>query len=114
MFLFKRDNDSYGHLDTATYNNDYHSIKADHVLVDVRTTEEFNSGHLPNAINIPLHQLQGRVSEVPTGKPVVVVCATGNRSQTGSSILVRSGFTEVYNLKGGTMSWMMQGLPLEG
>ena len=113
MFLFKRGNDSYQHLDISTYNTDYHSAKADHVLVDVRTTEEYDSGHLPNAINIPLHQLQSRVSEVPTGKPVVVVCASGNRSQTGSSILANSGYTEVYNLKGGTMRWMMQGLPLE-
>lgn len=113
MFLFKRDNDSFQHIDAATYNDEYHSSKADHMLVDVRTAEEYASGHLPGAINIPLHQLPTRITEVPAGKPVVVVCASGNRSQNGANILARSGYVEVYNLRGGTMAWAMQGLPLE-
>lgn len=106
-------NNNYGHLDTNTYHSDYYKAKADHILLDVRTPNEYAGGHLPGAVNIPLQQLAARVKEVPAGKPVVVVCATGNRSQTASSILVRSGYTEVFNLRGGTMAWMMRGLPLE-
>jgi rhodanese-related sulfurtransferase len=112
MFLFNR-NSEYDHLDADSYNQQYYTPRADHVLVDVRTAEEFSGGHLPGAVNIPLQQLARRVQEIPTGKPVVVVCATGNRSQTASSILVKSGYGEVYNLRGGTMAWMMRRLPLE-
>ncbi|MBZ0300325.1 MAG: rhodanese-like domain-containing protein [Anaerolineae bacterium] len=112
MFLFNR-NTGFENLDVPTYHSDYQTPAAPHVLVDVRTPGEYQSGHLPGAVNIPLNELDRRLSEIPKGQPVVVVCATGNRSQTGSSILVRGGCTEVYNLRGGTMAWMMRGLPLE-
>lgn len=85
-----------------------------HTLLDVRTIEEYRMGHLPGAINIPLDQLSRRVKEVPTGKPVVVVCATGNRSVSGSRVVAAAGkYPKVYNLKGGTMAWARQGLPIE-
>lgn len=114
MFLFNRSaktTAAYQHIDTTGYKTQFHG--SDHTLVDVRTRGEFAGGHIPGALNIPLDQLGSRINEVPKGKPVIVVCATGNRSQTGSKILVNGGWTEVYNLKGGTMSWMMQGLPLD-
>ena len=112
MFLFNRSN-GYQHLDTTEYDSTYRTPKAAHVLVDVRTPQEYLSGHLPGAVNIPLQELTGRLNEIPQDQPIVVVCATGNRSQTASSLLVRGGYGEVYNLRGGTMRWMMQGLPLE-
>lgn len=108
MFLFNR-NTGYDNIDIQGYENDYATGNIDHVLVDVRTQGEYLQGHLPNAINIPLHELGQRVSEIPQGKAVVVVCATGNRSRTGASKLVEAGFENVYNLKGGTMTWMMSG-----
>ena len=85
---------------------------AEHTLVDVRTTGEFMSGHIPGAVNIPLDQLQRRLDEVPMNSPVVVVCASGNRSQEGARILSQAGHS-AYNLQGGTMVWMMNGLPLD-
>ncbi|PJF39542.1 MAG: transferase, partial [Phototrophicales bacterium] len=77
------------------------------------TPSEFKNGHVPGAINIPLDQLQARIDEIPTDKPIVVICASGNRSQTGAKRLANAGYDRVYNLKGGTMSWMMAGLPIE-
>lgn len=115
MFLFRRDTaaDGYQNLSIADYKAQYVDAHKPHVLVDVRTAEEFRGGHLPGAINIPLNVLQQRAREVPRGKPVVVVCASGNRSVSGAKILAGAGYETVYNLQGGTMRWMMQRLPLE-
>ncbi|PJF37085.1 MAG: hypothetical protein CUN49_02020 [Candidatus Thermofonsia Clade 1 bacterium] len=112
-FLFGRKQEAYGNLSVKEYRERYFEPEADHVLVDVRTTSEFAGGHIPGAINIPLDQLSRRLGEIAKGKPVVVVCATGNRSRTGADMLVRSGHAEVYNLKGGTMAWMMSGGKVE-
>lgn len=114
MNLFNRSNaQSYEQLDIVNYRSQFFGGNTDHVLVDVRTTGEFRGGHVPGAINIPLDQISARMSEIPSGKPVVVICASGNRSKTGAKRLSDAGYDRVYNLKGGTMSWMMAGLPLE-
>ena len=115
-FLFKsfgNSNAQYKSINVQEYHTEYFKTKSDHVLVDVRTPGEFARGHLPGAVNIPLNEIGKRASEVPTGKPVIVVCASGNRSKSGSATLVKAGYEDVYNLQGGTMQWMMQGHPLE-
>lgn len=112
-FLFRQKPTAYGNLSIQEYRQRYYEPEADHVLVDVRTIGEFVSGHIPNALNIPLDQLARRLDEIPQGKPVVVVCATGNRSRTGADILVRGGYAEVYNLKGGTLAWQLSGGKVE-
>lgn len=99
---------AYGNLSIVDYQSNYFK-KGNHVLVDVRTTGEFRDGHIPGAINIPLDQLQANISKVPQGKPVVVVCASGNRSRTGANIVAGAGYKDVFNLQGGTMMWMMGG-----
>lgn len=112
MFLFNRNN-GYENVDIKTYSADYASDGIDHTLVDVRTKNEYMQGHLPNAVNIPLNELGDHIGKIPQDKPVVVVCASGNRSKSGASKLVDAGFTNVFNLKGGTMTWMMSGKPIE-
>lgn len=110
-FLFKRNGAAanYQHLTIDEYESQYLNAQTDHVLVDVRTAAEFAGGHLPDAINLPLDQLNRLTGQIPAGKPVVVVCATGNRSQGGADIIAKAGFDPVYNLKGGTLAWMMSG-----
>ncbi len=107
---------------TASYQSiqcpDYHRLMTQdeqHTLIDVRTPGEFNGGHLPGAVNIPLNEFAARVNDIPQDRKVVLVCATGNRSGVAADALVRAGYPseQVYNLVGGTMGWMMQGLPLE-
>ena len=72
-------------------------------LVDVRTTGEFASGHLPSAKNIPLHELSGRLGELGAKDGALVVyCASGMRSARAKAVLEGAGFTKVYNL--GSMS----------
>jgi len=103
---------SYEQLSFVAYRDDFYKNQP-HTLVDVRTRGEYHGGHLPGAVNIPLNELANRVNEVNQNGPVVVVCASGNRSQDGSRILASAGVRNVYNLQGGTMVWMMNGMPLD-
>ena len=75
-------------------------IAAGAVILDVRTPDEFRTGAYPGAINIPVQVLAGRMGEIPKGKPVVVYCASGMRSASAATALVRAGFTDVVNAGG--------------
>jgi rhodanese-related sulfurtransferase len=78
------------------------------VIVDVRTTAEWNAGHHPMAIHISGDQLSKRQSRIPKGKPVVVVCRSGNRSRGATRQLTAAGF-EAVNLSGGMSAWQRSG-----
>lgn len=72
-------------------------------LVDVRTAEEFASGHIEGAVNIPVQELDRRMRELdPVEQPVVVYCRSGARSRRASEMLRSGGFTSVHDL--GAMS----------
>lgn len=85
------------------------------VVLDVRENQEYQSGHLLNAKQIPLVKLRERVGELENfrDKPIVVVCRSGQRSATACSLLGREGYTQVYNLAGGVQAWQKASLPLE-
>lgn len=72
----------------------------DVILLDVRTTSEFDEGHFEGALNIPLDSLRQRIEEIPKGKPLYVNCYSGLRSYVACRILESKGF-ECYNLSGG-------------
>jgi phage shock protein E len=71
-------------------------MQAGATLVDVRTKEEFNAGHIPGALNIPLQQLESRLASIPKNKAVITCCASGMRSGSAKSMLSAKGF-EVHN-----------------
>lgn len=79
------------------------------LLVDVRETSEWRSGHIPGARHLPLGQLSSRLSELPKEKPIVVQCQSGMRSAMAARTLKQAGFPQVYNLGGGMMAWTMAG-----
>lgn len=81
------------------------------VVVDVRTAEEFASGHVPSAVNIPLDQLKGRVAELAPHRDakVAVICQSGARSLAASMTLVEQGFTGIVDVEGGTSAWISLG-----
>ena len=81
------------------------------LVVDVRTPEEYAQGHLKGAINIPLSTLPLRINGLDQKRPILVYCQTGIKSAEASSILVRAGFTKVYNLEGGITAWINSGYP---
>ncbi|GIV71200.1 rhodanese-like domain-containing protein [Caldilinea sp.] len=85
---------------------------ADHILIDVRTPEEFAGGHIPGAVNISVEQLAQRLSEIPKDKPVVLYCRSGNRSNQAAQILERAGYSQIYDL-GGIITWAQQGYPIQ-
>lgn len=72
-------------------------------IIDVRTTGEYQSGHIRGSINIPLQTLNGNMKKIKKDKPVITCCASGMRSAQAKSILKSNGFLEVYN-GGGWMS----------
>jgi hydroxyacylglutathione hydrolase len=79
-------------------------------LLDVRNADEWNAGHIPGAIHIPLGALLDRIGEVPKTKPVVVQCQSGSRSSIGASLLGARGIDRAINLIGGINEWRKAGL----
>lgn len=110
--LLLRFNTSASQKITPTqYQQQFSTTTTSHVLIDVRTPEEFASGHIPGAINISVQTMPDRLAEIPRDKAIVVYCHTGNRSATASSILSKAGYGQVYDL-GGINAWSAAGLPV--
>ena len=88
--------------------------REDAVVVDVRTSDEFERGHLPNATHIPLSELEGRAGEIRKmgDHPVILCCATGARSSGATKTLQKAGIASVFNLAGGIQAWEQAGQPL--
>lgn len=66
-------------------------------IVDVRTRNEFQSGHVQNSKNIPLQELAQKLDSLNQHKPVIVCCASGARSSSAQRLLTKSGFENVVN-----------------
>jgi len=88
--------------------------RQDALVVDVRETAEWSAGHIPNARHIALGHLGKHLSEIEKykDKPLILVCASGNRSGSACGMLKKAGFTQVFNLQGGIRSWSDAGLPM--
>lgn len=84
-------------------------------IVDVREVEEFATGHLPEAKNIPLGKLAERIGELEKfkDKPIIVCCAAGMRSNKACGELKKQGFEKLYNLAGGVDAWVGAGYPIK-
>jgi len=82
-----------------------------HTLLDVRQAGEWAAGHAGTAIHMPLGEVAKRMHELPKDKPLVVICASGNRSAMAATALAKSGFETVYNFSGGMGAWQGAGLP---
>lgn len=84
------------------------------LILDVRSAEEFATGHIREAKNIPLKELNDRVGELDKAKnrPVIIVCAKGLQSNKAAAQLKKAGFSQAYPLVGGIAEWQSQDLPL--
>ncbi|GAA5501731.1 thiosulfate sulfurtransferase GlpE [Deinococcus xinjiangensis] len=82
-------------------------LRAGAKLYDVRERDEYLDGHLPQAINLPLSELQGRENEIES--PAIMVCLSGGRSAKAASHLAELGKADVMNLVGGTAGWRREG-----
>lgn len=101
-----------GNLPTFVSVDEAHQMYTEGTFVlDVRTPEEWNEFHAPNTTLIPLDDLAARVNELPKDRPIVVVCRSGNRSQTGRDILLQAGFNAT-SMNGGLNEWRDTGYPV--
>ena len=85
----------------------------DDLLLDVREDDEWAQGRAPGAVHVPLSQFLARLDEVPTDRPIAVVCRVGGRSAQATAFLRAQGLP-ARNVTGGMLAWQALGLPLEG
>ncbi|MBL4821270.1 MAG: rhodanese-like domain-containing protein [Gammaproteobacteria bacterium] len=88
--------------------------RSDAKVVDIRDKKEFDSGHIVDALNIPLSKLDQRIAELDKhkDKPIVVVCKMGQHSSEACKKLEGAGHSQVVKLGGGLTEWKAQSLPL--
>lgn len=86
-----------------------HGRDDDVVLLDVREPAEWQSGHAPDALHVPLGELS--LDAVPDDATVFVICRSGNRSGSATKAL-RSAGVEAFNVAGGMIAWQRAGLPV--
>ncbi len=84
------------------------------VVIDVRTPEEYASGHIPGAVNVPFDQVAQRIAEIDAPHGVALYCMVGPRARKGESALLAAGYKKVLHLEGGLAAWLAAGLPVEG
>ena len=84
------------------------------VILDVRTPEEFQAGHIQGAININLYapDFQQQLAQLDRDKTYFVYCRTGHRSRQAVQIMQKMGFRNIYELQGGIVNWVQAGLPV--
>ncbi len=81
-------------------------------VLDVREPAEYAAGHITGSTLIPLQQLSSRITESPTDREIVCVCASGSRSSSAARRLSSAGYT-VLNLSGGMGHWQRARLPVK-
>jgi len=86
------------------------------LILDVRTESEFDSGHIPGALNIPQSELPRRIGELGTSgdREIVVYCERGGRATKAASELRKAGFSKVLHLQGDMHAWRDSRLPCAG
>ena len=104
MAGFVAENILRGHLKICHW-NDLDSAPGNHLLIDVRSPEEFADGSIAGAVNIPADQVRERMAELPRDRPIYLYCQQGLRGYIVHRILRHNGFEQLYNLSGGYALW---------
>jgi rhodanese-related sulfurtransferase len=82
------------------------------LILDVRQPAEFQQVHIKGAKLIPFNEIYKRMKELPKGREIVCVCATGHRSRSAAKILTREGYI-VFDMQGGMTAWRHAKLPVQ-
>lgn len=84
-------------------------------VLDVRTAEEYEGGHIEDAVNIDVlkDDFKAKAAKLDKSKPVLVYCRSGKRSMKAASTLESMGFTRIVNLDGGMLAWEEDDMPVE-
>lgn len=87
------------------------AIETGATVIDVREVGEYQSGHVPSAINIPLSVLPARLADAPPADVLYLICRSGARSADATRQFTAAG-RQATNVAGGTLAWVDAGLPL--
>lgn len=87
-------------------------VTDDAYLLDVRDQDEWEAGHAPKAVHVPMMEIPGRIGELPSDRDIVVVCRVGSRSAQVVAYLIAQGRDRVTNLGGGMYQWHAEGRPV--
>ena len=87
-------------------------LPAGAILIDVREDDEWQAGHAPDAVHLPMMQVPERLAEIPAQGDVVIVCRSGHRSAEVVRYLIAQGYDNVRNLAEGMFGWVAAGRPL--
>ncbi len=94
-----------------------HEIKArgkELQLLDVRSPDEWKSGHIPNARHVFLGELREKLGDLDKAKPTAVYCHSGYRASIATGLLKQAGFSRVCNVPGSWQAWKKAGYPVDG
>lgn len=107
MNLFTKTQETFNTVDCNELEQVIKSNGKKFGLIDVRTGQEHNGGHIPNSLNINLMSpdFVAKIEKLDKNKTYYVYCASGNRSKTACSQMVNMGFDKVNNIRMGMMGW---------
>lgn len=83
------------------------------LIVDVRELDEFTALRVPGTVLLPISRFSIGFHQLPTDRPLLMLCRVGGRSASATDFLLRSGFPDVTNIAGGISAWHAAGLPTE-
>jgi len=101
------------HLSVTEFESALARCRGHATMLDVREPEEYRAGHVHNARLVPLREIINTAESIPRDRPLFLVCRSGRRSTRAMHWFMDLGFEEVFNLKGGILSWKAQGRPTE-
>ena len=111
LLVFSQENTQV--YEVLSYDDFKNQINNDNVLLfDIRTMDEFNSGHLKGSINIDFYEeklFDKFFKKVNKSKPIYIYCRSGNRSKKSFEKLKKLGFVKVFDLEGGYKNWIKKG-----
>ncbi len=89
--------------------------KSDVVIIDVRTPGEFSKGHIKGSINLPVSDVAANIEKTISAKDktIILYCLSGSRSVFAVDMLVKLGYSNVFDLKSGLLAWRSKQYPLE-
>lgn len=87
--------------------------REDVCVLDVREQWEYEVGHIPDVLHLPMSQIGNRVHDIPTDKTLIISCKSGQRSGRVTNWLKHNGYEEVYNMQGGILAWNRAGYAVE-
>jgi hydroxyacylglutathione hydrolase len=89
-----------------------HRLEEGALVLDVRSRSEYDAGHIAGALHSFYGRLPSKLDTLPQDRPILIICASGSRSQIAASLLMKHGFSDFASVQGGLDAWKAAGLPV--